>query len=625
MNTNKSQQISISFYKYLLISLIFLFLGTLLFFSQKNFSIIPQPTTKAQSSYPQCQQGRIISPCQCGNQIYNAGFCCYHPNANSGIWFDPSYEDLGGCPTGNFYFVDQNHPNASDENSGTEEEPWKSLGKACNAVQVGDMVIVKEGVYIDSISNRYSTFNPTNSGSPGNPIIFRSIPRRAAIIRTYGLPNRSRYAWAINHRDYIIIDGFKIEGGAILRHSNYSIIKNCDISIGRCPSNDPSLNWGLTLYDAKYCTLENNYIHDISDSGNRSHNTACVMVFSGSEDNIIQNNLADAGNGIVYSAFGQKGGAIYNNTWRYNIARNATTGFLGMAATAEDVASEDNIYYQNIAINCKTTAFELYHMCYRFKIYNNVAFECSRFVSAFKNNNIDTELWNNIAVGENRTISWGGYPEAMPFSILINYSDYNDFYGYSLIGFREKTPTLYYYTLEDWQNGTGFDMNSMYADPLFLNPTSHNFHLQPSSPCLNAGIDRQDYDNDGNTTESINMGAYITGNETIGLIDLSQYIVEEPQPNSCASQNGVCCNENQICQNGTFISSSDCGNLCCTGECVSPSVPGDLNQDNKVNSLDFQILIQKFKETQNIEIEDLNSDGIVDVKDIGILMHYWTN
>jgi len=50
---------------------------------------------------------------------------------------------------------------------------------------------------------------------------------------------------------------------------------------------------------------------------------------------------------------------------------------------------------------------------------------------------------------------------------------------------------------------------------------------------------------------------------------------------------------------------------------------GDLNQDNKVNSQDFQILIQKFKETQNIEIEDLNSDGIVDIKDIGILMHYW--
>jgi len=101
------------------------------------------------------------------------------------------------------------------------------------------------------------------------------------------------------------------------------------------------------------------------------------------------------------------------------------------------------------------------------------------------------------------------------------------------------------------------------------------------------------------------------------------YSIGETQQ-TCASQNGVCCQEGQICQNGTFISSSDCGNLCCTGECVSPSILGDLNQDNKVNSLDFQILIQKFKETQNIEIEDLNSDGIVDVKDIGILMHYWS-
>jgi len=50
---------------------------------------------------------------------------------------------------------------------------------------------------------------------------------------------------------------------------------------------------------------------------------------------------------------------------------------------------------------------------------------------------------------------------------------------------------------------------------------------------------------------------------------------------------------------------------------------GDLNHDSKVNSQDFQILIQKFKQTEDIENEDLNSDGIVDVKDIGILMHYW--
>jgi len=83
-------------------------------------------------------------------------------------------------------------------------------------------------------------------------------------------------------------------------------------------------------------------------------------------------------------------------------------------------------------------------------------------------------------------------------------------------------------------------------------------------------------------------------------------------------------------QTGTFtftIQVKDSNNNTSTKQftlTINPAqLTGDLNQDNKVNSLDFQILIQKFKETQNIEIEDLNSDGIVDVKDIGILMHYW--
>jgi len=54
-----------------------------------------------------------------------------------------------------------------------------------------------------------------------------------------------------------------------------------------------------------------------------------------------------------------------------------------------------------------------------------------------------------------------------------------------------------------------------------------------------------------------------------------------------------------------------------------PTLIGDLNQDHKVNALDFQILIQKFKQTQDIDTQDLNQDGIVDIKDLGLLMHYW--
>lgn len=414
------------------------------------------------------------------------------------------------------YYVDPDHPNSSDSNIGTAEpKPWRTLKKSCNTARAGDVVIVKAGVFIDSNPKDYSVFNPVHSGTRDNPIIFKSMPHNPAVIRAKGLPDRSNYAWAIYGRQYIIIEGFRIEGGAKIQDSSYCTLKNCDISVGRCPSNDLSLNWGLTLYGAKNCILENNYVHDIADSGNRGHNSAAVMVFSGSEDNVIQNNLSDAKGGIVYSSFGQKGGAIYRNTFRWNIARNASVGFLGMAATAQDAASEDNIYYQNVIINCYK-AFSLNHMCYRFKIYNNTAYNCHNFLSAGRNTNRDTQLWNNIAWGNNRAFNWDGYEEASPFSVLIKYSNYNCFFKYSMIGFREKMPTLYYYTLPNWQSATGFDVNSLFTDPLFVDPDSYNFRLRADSPCRNAGIDRQDYNGNGNTSERINMGAYITGSQPIG-------------------------------------------------------------------------------------------------------------
>ncbi|HDD72741.1 MAG TPA: hypothetical protein ENG00_01460 [Candidatus Aenigmarchaeota archaeon] len=144
--------------------------------------------------------------------------------------------------------------------------------------------------------------------------------------------------------------------------------------------------------------------------------------------------------------------------------------------------------------------------------------------------------------------------------------------------------------LSDWQNQTGFDKKSIEINPLFANPEAHNFHLQPSSPCLNTGIDRQDHDNDGNTTERINMGCYITGNETIGLIDLSQYIVEETHP-TCASQNGVCCEENQTCS-GELIQSSDC-ERCCAGEC-RPCHRADTDCNGKIDNQEILSFINRW-------------------------------
>jgi len=306
------------------------------------------------------------------------------------------------------YYVDQNHPQASDENPGTEELPWKTLKKACNTAQAGDTVLVKAGRYSDpntdpnpSYEDRLRAFNPVNSGTAGNPIVFKSYPKHAAII--VGTQGKNP-AWGIYKRAHIVIDGFKVEGGIIFNDVSYSIIENCDVSVGYHLEGDPSCHYGIWLhFDTHHCIIRNNYVHDMENSvGTGNHNTAGIMVMGqhapGCRYNLIEHNDVDAGP-YVYSSYGQKAGYIYNNTWRWNIARNANTGFLGMARTDESAGSEDNIYYQNIIINC-SQAFELSHMCYRFQIYNNVAYNCPIFLKAFKNDNTNTQLWNNIAWGK---------------------------------------------------------------------------------------------------------------------------------------------------------------------------------------------------------------------------------
>ncbi|KAF0201999.1 MAG: outer membrane adhesin-like [Bacteroidetes bacterium] len=43
-------------------------------------------------------------------------------------------------------------------------------------------------------------------------------------------------------------------------------------------------------------------------------------------------------------------------------------------------------------------------------------------------------------------------------------------------------------TLASWRSATGNDMNSFVANPLFVNPSNDDFCVQPTSPCINTGI-----------------------------------------------------------------------------------------------------------------------------------------
>ena len=63
------------------------------------------------------------------------------------------------------YVVNRRHPQAGDENAGTAEEPFKTIGRAAQAVRAGDTVIIRGGVYRESVAVEAS-------GTADRPITF---------------------------------------------------------------------------------------------------------------------------------------------------------------------------------------------------------------------------------------------------------------------------------------------------------------------------------------------------------------------------------------------------------------------------------------------------------------------
>ena len=62
------------------------------------------------------------------------------------------------------YYVDQNHPGANDQNTGTSDHPWKTISKANQTLVAGDTLFIKAGTY-----NTYIA--PSRSGASSQVIL----------------------------------------------------------------------------------------------------------------------------------------------------------------------------------------------------------------------------------------------------------------------------------------------------------------------------------------------------------------------------------------------------------------------------------------------------------------------
>jgi parallel beta-helix repeat protein len=73
------------------------------------------------------------------------------------------------------YFVDQAADNAADSNPGTQDKPFKTIGKAADAALAGDTVIIAPGTYREAITLKHA-------GTSAQPITFTTIKAGTVVI-----------------------------------------------------------------------------------------------------------------------------------------------------------------------------------------------------------------------------------------------------------------------------------------------------------------------------------------------------------------------------------------------------------------------------------------------------------
>jgi hypothetical protein len=410
-----------------------------------------------------------------------------------------------------------------------------SITTAMSNAQAGDTVYLRGGTYATTNKGAYDTpsLSPTNSGSAGSPIVFGGYQNETATFVPGNPSSHVSPLLGVNSKNYITFRKITVDttgatgGGSAafwIYGADHVVIENC-ILIGHTVT-DSDVHWGAIMaYEyTTNLTVKNNKMYNWNASGGA--NSAGITIFNNKYLIVEHNEIYNCCVGINDCEAG------YYNEYRYNYIHDITAR--GISAYLQDGVSGNNVkIFNNIIANITNSSNEGNRgiildnigsgMAYNnYKIYNNVLYNASGIALSHTSG---VEVWNNIIWNSSSDSELGSMIWHFGSTEDPTYIDYNCYWPNQRFGIHIYTGSaVYYTTLAAWTSGHGYDSHSKHENPLFVDSSGGaiGFKLQAGSPALDAGIDRQDYDGDGNTTERINMGAYITGNEIIGLVSVSE-------------------------------------------------------------------------------------------------------
>jgi hypothetical protein len=369
------------------------------------------------------------------------------------------------------YYVDRNHPNASDDNPGTEDQPWRTIQKAADTVWAGDTVIVKSGMYPERIS-----FSNGTRGAPGQVITFKAQPRRSVTM----------WGFYTKFAHYLRIEGFSITtdpsltnwtdaSGVFIASDHVEVIDNYFYNLDSASVSGDSVGAiilnnhiyhcqaGLTISGSDWL-VEGNEVERLYQYGNGD----CDYSRFFGDNHLIRHNFFhgtlfnEIGDAHVdcYQTFDNNGEHAHNVTIDGNICYDFHQGFMGEAAyyhNISDITFSNNIFAHGGAWGL--CVLEIQNV----KVVHNVFADIAYHGAGFRDGATGF-IWNNIFynAGSNYWASDGGVVEGS-HNILLSTEGYLD--------------------------PGDFPNDLVNVDPLLIDPARDNYHIPAGSPAVDTGLD----------------------------------------------------------------------------------------------------------------------------------------
>jgi hypothetical protein len=367
----------------------------------------------------------------------------------------------------------------NDSNDGLSTgTPWASLSKVSGfALNAGDIVSFAKG------SSWTGVVTVSRSGASGNPIIFNAYGSGTApTIANPGSSSNHTHCFDVSGSN-ITIDGFyfnncwdsavRVNGTSVT--VQYCEVNNCGVGVE---------TWG------QYTKILHNYIHDmhmVVDDGVANNDygaNGCIIHATDAE--IAYNQFTNCKH--TSTDYTYDGGAIdtFGTADRVNVHHNIATGCLGFfeAGSSGGGSINNATIWNNIVLNCGSAqgpAFMMLHNGGSFPITLSGIVACNNTIV---DKQTSPQNWT--------VIDFMSAPA--PGQVVI---ENNIFYMTNFVFFARLytggniTHDHNIYRLNGASysdNGIGLGPQESDTDPLFVNVSGNDFHLQSSSPARDTGV-----------------------------------------------------------------------------------------------------------------------------------------